>query len=148
MAKPRQKPAPQDDYEIGYGRPPRHSRFKPGQSGNPKGRPRGRKNVHTILEETLYRPVPITENGRKRKVPAIEAMFLGLLRKSLDGDLRAVSQISKLMTMLQAASAGATETKSGTPAYDPMQDADLLADFAAMVRESTNPNDEERDDEH
>ena len=50
-----------EDYEIGYGRPPKQTRFKPGQSGNPKGRPRGRKNVHTILEETLYRPVTITE---------------------------------------------------------------------------------------
>lgn len=137
-----------ENYEVGFGRPPKQTRFKPGQSGNPKGRPRGRKNVHTILEETLYRLVPITENGRKRKVPAIQAMFLGLLRKSLDGDLRAFSQISKLMPMLQAASAAGADTANDMPAYDQKHDAEMLAEFAAMVRESTNPNDEERDDEH
>lgn len=138
----------QADGGVGYGRPPKHSRFKPGQSGNPKGRPKGRKNVASIFEETLYRAVPITENGRRRRVPAIEAMFLGLLRKSLDGDLRAFDKFAKLMPMLLAATtvqAGATE---GNPEADPADDAELLAGFEEMIRESLILNDKERDNEH
>jgi Family of unknown function (DUF5681) len=45
------------DYEVGYGKPPRHTRFKKGQSGNPRGRPNGSKNLSTLLSETLSEPV-------------------------------------------------------------------------------------------
>ena len=45
------------DYEVGYGKPPRHSRFVKGQSGNPRGRPAGAKNFTTLLEEALNEPV-------------------------------------------------------------------------------------------
>ncbi len=105
MTERRRNPPPKGDYEVGYGRPPKRGRFKPGQSGNPKGRPKGRKNIHTILEETLFRLVTITENGRKRKAPAIEALFLSLLRKSLDGDMRAFEKLLRQLPMLQAAMA-------------------------------------------
>ena len=52
----------------GYGKPPKHTQFKPGQSGNPKGRPKGRRNLATEINEVLNATVPITENGRPRKV--------------------------------------------------------------------------------
>ncbi len=135
MAERRRKSPPEGDYEVGYGRPPKRSRFKPGQSGNPKGRPRGRKNIHTILEETLFRLVTITENGRKRKVPAIEALFLSLLRKSLDGDMRAFEKLTKQLPMLQAAMV-ADEAREGGEAVDPETDAEALAEFTRMIRET------------
>src|SRR5215469_15592455 len=56
----------QSDYEVGYGKPPRHTRFKKGQSGNPRGRPCGSKNLKTLLSEALSEPVIITENGRSQ----------------------------------------------------------------------------------
>src|SRR5215469_5153687 len=56
----------QRDYEVGYGKPPRSSRFKKGQSGNPRGRPSGSKNLSTLLSEALNEPVIVTENGRRR----------------------------------------------------------------------------------
>lgn len=134
MTKPR-KPAPTGDYDVGYGRPPKRSRFQPGHSGNPKGRPKGRRNISTILEETLYRPVAITENGRKRKVPAIEAMLLGLLRKALDGELRAFDKLARLIPMLRAA---ADEDHEGdeSAVFEPEHDAELLAEFATMIHEA------------
>ncbi len=135
MTERRRKPPRKGDYEVGYGRPPKRGRFKPGQSGNPKGRPRGRKNIHTILEETLFRLVTITENGRKRKVPAIEALFLSLLRKSLDGDMRAFEKLTKQLPMLQAAMV-ADEAREGGEAVDPETDAEALAELTRMIRET------------
>jgi len=146
MTERRRKPQAKGDYDVGYGRPPKRSRFKPGQSGNPKGRPKGRKNIHTIFEETLYKPVTVTENGRKRKVPAIEALFLSLLRKSLDGDMRALEKLTKQLPMLQAAMA-ADEAREGGEAVDPETDAEALAEFTRMIRETETENmeDEQND---
>ena len=57
-----------DEYEVGYGKPPKSGQFKPGQSGNKKGRPKGRKNFETEFLEELYEKVPIKENGKETKV--------------------------------------------------------------------------------
>ena len=46
----------ESDYEVGYGKPPRHSRFVKGRSGNPRGRPPGTKNLKTLLSEALKSP--------------------------------------------------------------------------------------------
>jgi hypothetical protein len=80
-----------DDYDVGYGRPPREHRFKEGQSGNPKGRPKGRKNEDTILHEILYRKISITEGGRTRKAPYIEVMLLRFAKDALHGDAKAAA---------------------------------------------------------
>jgi Family of unknown function (DUF5681) len=56
----------QSDYAIGYGKPPRHTQFKRGQSGNPKGRAKGSKNLATLIMSVLNERVIITENGRRR----------------------------------------------------------------------------------
>src|SRR5689334_24983502 len=65
--RPPMPPEKTGDYEVGYGRPPRHTRFAKGQSGNPRGRPCGAKNFTTLLEEALNEPVTVTENGGRRK---------------------------------------------------------------------------------
>ena len=58
------------DYNVGFCKPPRHSRFKPGQCGNPRGRPRRSRNIDTIMREALYQTVQITRAGKKVRVPA------------------------------------------------------------------------------
>ena len=80
----------QRDYEVGYGKPPHNTRFKKGQSGNPRGRPSGSKNLSTLLSEALNEPVIVTENGRRRKVSKREAIIKQLVNQSANGDWRAV----------------------------------------------------------
>ncbi len=83
-------------YEVGYGRPPKQTQFKPGASGNPKGRPKKRKTVGAIIEETLARRVNIEENGRLRKVSAEEIIIRRLVNAAAKGDLKAVQLVSRL----------------------------------------------------
>ena len=77
------------NYEIGYGKPPRQNRFKTGVSGNPKGRPKGSKNLATIINEVASAPVTVSENGRRRTVTKVEAIYCRLANTALTGDLRA-----------------------------------------------------------
>ena len=90
----------QDDhpaYEIGFGKPPKHSRFRKGLSGNPKGRPKGRRNLATVLERTLLEKVVINENGVRRTVTKLEAAVKQLVNKAAAGDLAALRQLAALV---------------------------------------------------
>jgi len=84
-------------YEVGYGRPPKATRFKPGSSGNPKGRPKGSKAPKTLLEEALSSPIIITEGGVTRKIEQREALFKSLVAKAIKGDARSASLLVRLM---------------------------------------------------
>lgn len=77
-----------EDYKVGYGKPPKHTQFKKGQSGNPKGRPKGRKNMSTIINDVFNRKVTITENGQTRNVPYFEAFTRQFAAKGLHGTTR------------------------------------------------------------
>jgi hypothetical protein len=70
---------------VGYGKPPQHTRFKKGESGNPTGRPKGSKNLTTLLEKELKQRVVITENGRRRSITKQEAMVKHLVNKAVFG---------------------------------------------------------------
>jgi predicted phage terminase large subunit-like protein len=73
---PPEKP---NDYKVGFGKPPRHSRFVKGRSGNPRGRPRGLKNLATLFSEALNERVTVVENGRRRKITKREAVIAQLV---------------------------------------------------------------------
>ncbi len=76
--------------EIGYGKPPRHTQFRKGQSGNRKGRARGAKNITTILGEALSEPVVINEHGRRKRVTKMEVIVRQLANKAAGGDYRPI----------------------------------------------------------
>ncbi|MGE0674554.1 MAG: DUF5681 domain-containing protein [Methylibium sp.] len=88
MAKP-----PKDPDGVGYGRPPPASQFKPGKSGNPKGRPKGSRNFNTVLDEALDERVTVTVNGRSRKLPKRSVIAKQAVHKAASGDLKATSMV-------------------------------------------------------
>src|SRR2546430_13671820 len=74
------------DYPVGYGRPPRQTRFRKGQSGNPMGRPKGAKNLATLIGQVLKEPVVVSENGRRKKITKREAMLKQLVNRAAAGE--------------------------------------------------------------
>jgi len=82
-------------YEVGYGKPPKHTQFKPSQSGNPKGRPKAAKNFKTDLTEEMNELVQITEGGRSKTISKQRAILKRTVEKALKGDMRAVDLIIK-----------------------------------------------------
>lgn len=75
--------------DEGYGKPPKRWQFKPGQSGNPKGRPKGSKNLATIFKEESMKLVAVREGGKSRKVAKRELVVAQITNKAAGGDLRA-----------------------------------------------------------
>ncbi|WP_050931677.1 DUF5681 domain-containing protein [Aestuariivita boseongensis] len=87
---------------VGYGKPPKSSQFKKGQSGNPKGRPKGSLDVRTQTREMLGKQVTITEGGKRKRVSALQATLMRLVEKSLKGDMRAIEKVLALATDMAA----------------------------------------------
>ena len=81
-----------EENEVGKGNPPKHTRFKKGQSGNPKGRPKGTKNFKTDVQSTLAEPVKVTKDGAPKNVSSQKAALLRLREKALNGDARALDK--------------------------------------------------------
>jgi len=77
----------------GYGRPPKDSRFKPGRSGNPAGRPKRARTLRSDFNEVMKKRVQIREDGELRYVSRQEALLLSLCVKALQGDTRASGQL-------------------------------------------------------
>jgi hypothetical protein len=89
MARGAKRRSAGGDYHVGYCQPPKHTRFKAGQSGNPKGRPKGAKNEATIWRDIFARKVPIRDRGQVRKVSLLEAMLLKYTERALNGEAKA-----------------------------------------------------------
>jgi Family of unknown function (DUF5681) len=79
------------EYDVGYRKPPKHKQFKPGQSGNPRGRPKGSKNESTILHGILHRQITIQDGGRSRQVTILEAMLTRFAQDSLKGNVKSAA---------------------------------------------------------
>ena len=85
------------EYEVGYKKPPKRTRFKKGQSGNPKGRRKASRNMSTIMLEVMARPVVIKQNGQQRRVAFREAFVHRLAGRALEGNTRDMIALMKAM---------------------------------------------------
>ena len=84
-------------YEVGYCKPPIHTRFKPGQSGNPSGRVKGSKNLKTLFHQILNEQIPLQDGTQTKKVTKAEALMRRLVIAALKGDR------SSLITLMRIA---------------------------------------------
>jgi hypothetical protein len=106
-------PDDERDYEVGYGKPPRHTRFEPGRSGNPRGRPPGAKNMKTLLSKALNELVVVTEPGGRRKVTKREAIVTQLVNRSAKADYKAIQILLGMLRDIE----GNTDAHSSDAAF-------------------------------
>jgi Family of unknown function (DUF5681) len=80
-------------YTVGYGKPPRATQFRPGQSGNAKGRPKGSKTFVKLVEEELTERIRITENGKHRKITKKQGIAKQIVNQAVSGSLKAIARV-------------------------------------------------------
>jgi len=116
---------------VGYGRPPTHTRFKKGRSGNPRGRPKGARKLSTVLNEALQKKVAV-RNGRA-PMRAKDILVQNLLAAALMNDLKAVDRLLRL-----AEKCGELDPdQEAAPARQlTADDKKLISDFAERIKES------------
>ena len=121
------------EYKVGPGRPPLHTRFRKGQSGNPGGR--SKKNLPGLLLDALNEPVYVTLNGRRRKITKREAVIHQLVNKSAAADLRATKMLIDMMKDAER-KAGIAESPTAPPERPPRGEADkrVIDNLLARLR--------------
>jgi hypothetical protein len=118
-------------FEVGYGRPPIATRFRPGQSGNPRGRPKGARNLSTLVAASLSERIAINENGKRRRISKMEAVVKQLVNRAASGELRATQLLLALVQSQEAekrAATALTDTEKINEA-----DAFVMAELARRI---------------
>ena len=112
------------DYDVGYGRPPKATRFRPGQSGNPTGHRKGSKTIGARLQELMNSKVTVTEQGRTRRISRLDVMLRQLTNDAMRGDQRA---LKLLMEFLHRYGPEVEETARSEEMTS--EDLEILSDF-------------------
>ena len=105
--------AGESDYKVGPGKPPLRTRFKKGQSGNPRGR--SPKNLATLLADALNEEVYVTIDGRRRKITKREAIVTQMVNKSASADLRATKMLIDMLKDVEQTAGVASPPPSPPP---------------------------------
>lgn len=121
---------------VGYCNPPEHTRFKKGQSGNPRGRPKGTLNLATVLERTLRERVVINENGRRKTVTKLEASIKQVTNRAASGDLKAMQLLTALVRSAEEREAQLPDPESGLDEDDEKVMQDILNRYVASANEN------------
>lgn len=113
-----------DDDRVGYRHPPKHTRFKPGQSGNPKGRPKHARNLKTEFLEELGEIIRVREGDRDMKISKQRAFVKALVAAAIKGDMRAASALVSFCTR-----AFGNEPEDDQPPSPAPDDIEILDEF-------------------
>lgn len=106
------------DYDMGYGKPPMATRFQPGQSGNPRGRPKRIPTLAECVEREARRTIVATEDGTVRRMSKLDALAKRLMQQALKGDARATQQVIQLLAVTQASAEASHLTHDAERAGD------------------------------
>lgn len=125
--------------EVGYGKPPKSTQFKPGKSGNPNGRPKGPGNLHKMLAKHAAKKVTVLENGVEKKMPKLDVVISAMYNKAAKGDVPA----ARLLTTLIASAALSAEDdfQSGYSEADLntiLEEADWQVQLIELKQEQSN----------
>lgn len=123
---------------VGYGNPPRDTRFQKGVSGNPRGRPKGSRNIASVFAKTLREKVVINEHGQRKIVSKLEAAIKQLVNKAASGDHRSVQLIVSLSREAEARDLSSPERSA-------LSEIDKSV-MESIVRRFTSGNDEGGED--
>jgi adenylosuccinate synthase len=112
----------------GRGNPPKHTRFRKGVSGNPKGRPKGSKNWTTYLREAAHDRVSANVDGKTRRITKIQATTMQLATKAAGGDQAAINKFLDWIDEIE------TRAQAAKPVQFPMSEADTEVIHAIYER--------------
>ena len=91
---------PRPGYEVGYGKPPQSTRFRKGQSGNPKGRPKGVQSFARLARQAFNEKIAIKENGKRRIITKLHAALKQLANKAASGDAAAIREVLRVQAAI------------------------------------------------
>jgi hypothetical protein len=129
-------------YDIGFGKPPKRNRFKKGESGNLKGRPRGTLNLATVLQRILREKVVLNERGHRKVVTKLEAVILKLVNEAASGNSHAVRLLCQLVVSGEERSV-AIEPATQFSETDQKVLGNILKRFQQTLREGKDETDHE-----
>lgn len=112
---------------IGYRRPPRHSRWIKGQSGNPRGRVRGSRNFKTELASELREVIQVKEGGTPKRMSKQRALVKALVTRAIQGESGAMAHLLKLIQQLEQVDRTGTKSVGS-------EDQKLIENYLKRVR--------------
>ena len=124
----------EDDYRVGYGKPPRNSQFRKGSSGNPNGRPRAPTGPDSHLMQELSKPIIVTENGQRKSISKGQAFARQLIHKAISGEATATRLLYRHLERVQArldAIAASQPVEHRVVTADDLSDEELMAIIAS-----------------